>query len=138
MRDAAIAMRSEIEHLVFERICGERPAMTENHRLPGAPVLVVNLRTVFGCEGTHGSVSFRWVGMGRGVGLLGSCNHRRCRQACGNGNTSAADQKPAARWGSDHWGRNADGVDRGIHDQALTLEEASQRRSDGSPRGYGR
>jgi hypothetical protein len=28
--------------------------------------------------------------------LLESCGHRRCRQACGSGNASAADQEPAA------------------------------------------
>ena len=58
MGDAAISMRSEKEHLVFKRIRGERPAVTEDHRLPGAPVIVVNLRTVFGCECTHDPCPF--------------------------------------------------------------------------------
>ena len=50
MRDAAIAARGEKEHLVFKRIRGERPAVAEDHRLPGAPVVVVNLRAVLGRE----------------------------------------------------------------------------------------
>jgi hypothetical protein len=39
--DAAIATRGEKEHLVFERVGGERPAMAENDRLTGAPILVI-------------------------------------------------------------------------------------------------
>src|ERR1700737_3277395 len=58
MRDAAISARSEKEHLVFERIRGERPAVAEDHRLPGAPVVVVNLRAVSGCDRAHGAFSF--------------------------------------------------------------------------------
>ena len=53
MRDAAISARSQKEHLVFKRIRGERPAMAEDHRLPGAPVLVVDLRAVLGCNRAH-------------------------------------------------------------------------------------
>src|SRR6202048_2762115 len=59
VRDAAIAARGEEKHLVVECNRGERPAVAEDHRLPGAPIFVVNLRAVFSCEGTHGSVSFR-------------------------------------------------------------------------------
>jgi hypothetical protein len=53
MCDASISARGEIEHLVFERICGERPAMAEDHRLPGAPVLVIDLRAVSGRDRAH-------------------------------------------------------------------------------------
>ncbi len=46
MRDAAIAVRREKEHLVLERIRRERPTVTENNRLARAPVVVKNLRPV--------------------------------------------------------------------------------------------
>src|SRR5260221_3240333 len=105
MRDAAISTRCEKEHLVFERIRRERPTVAEDHRLPGAPVFVVNLRAVFGCERTHGALSFGWVGGGLGVRLLKSCCHRRCLQACASGNPSAADQEPAAGWIRRRWRR---------------------------------
>ena len=48
MGDAAIAARGEIEHLIFEGIGRQRPAMTEDHRLSAAPVVVIDLRAVFG------------------------------------------------------------------------------------------
>jgi CheY-like chemotaxis protein len=96
MGDAAISVRGEIEHLVFERIRGERPAVAEDHRLPGASVFVINLRAVFGCERTHGG-SFAVVGRVCRVGVLCRCGHRHHAQACGSGNASAADQKPAPR-----------------------------------------
>src|SRR5258708_30822719 len=54
MGDAAISVRGEIEHLVFERIRGERPAAAEDHWLPPAPVFVINFRAAFGREPTHG------------------------------------------------------------------------------------
>src|SRR5262245_50779161 len=53
MCDTAISARSEKEHLVLERICGERPAVAEDYRLPRTPVVVVNLRTVLGSDRTH-------------------------------------------------------------------------------------
>src|SRR5262245_64042830 len=53
MRDAAITARSEKEHLVLERICGERPAVAEDYRLPPTPVVVVNLRAVLSSDRTH-------------------------------------------------------------------------------------
>src|SRR5262245_35171510 len=53
MCDTAISARSEKEHLVLERICGERPAVAEDYRLPRTPVVVINLRTVLGSDRTH-------------------------------------------------------------------------------------
>jgi hypothetical protein len=53
MRDAAVSARSQKEHLIFEGVRGERPAVAEDHRLPGAPVLVVNLRSVFSSDRVH-------------------------------------------------------------------------------------
>jgi hypothetical protein len=54
MGNAAIYARGEIEHLVFERIRGERPAVAKDYRFAGSPILVVNLRAVFGRNRTHG------------------------------------------------------------------------------------
>ncbi len=43
MSDAAITAGCQIKHLVLKGIRTQRPAVTENHRLPAAPVFVVNL-----------------------------------------------------------------------------------------------
>ena len=47
VRDAAIAVRRQKEHLVFDGIRAERPAVTENDWLPLAPVIVIDLRPSF-------------------------------------------------------------------------------------------
>jgi hypothetical protein len=39
-------MRGQEEHLVLERIGAQRPAVAEHHGLPGAPVVVIDLRAV--------------------------------------------------------------------------------------------
>ena len=44
--DAAIAARGQEEHLVLERIGGQRPAMAEDDRLPRAPILEIDLGAV--------------------------------------------------------------------------------------------
>src|ERR1044071_2317529 len=54
MRDAPVTMRRQKKHLVLKRISAQRPAMTENHRLSAAPVLVIDLRAVFGGDCRHG------------------------------------------------------------------------------------
>jgi hypothetical protein len=46
MGNTAVAARGQEEHLVFKGVRTERPAVAEDHRLPGAPILVVDLRTV--------------------------------------------------------------------------------------------
>src|ERR1700682_266194 len=48
MRDTAETFVGQKNHLVFPGICAERPAMAENDGLSLAPVLVVDLRAVFG------------------------------------------------------------------------------------------
>ena len=53
MRDAAITALRQKEHLVFEGVGTQRPAVAEDHRLPLAPVFVVNLRSVFCRNRTH-------------------------------------------------------------------------------------
>ena len=50
----AITTRGEKEHLIFERVCGKRPAMAENDRLTLAPVFVLDLCAIFGGESAHG------------------------------------------------------------------------------------
>src|SRR4029453_6789601 len=59
--DAAISVGSQEEHLIFPGIGRERPAMAEDNGLTLAPVLVIDLRAVFGGDGTHGT-SFGWSG----------------------------------------------------------------------------
>src|SRR5271154_6266691 len=70
VRYATITVRGREEHLVFEHIRGKRPAVAENHRLPRTPVIVINLRAIFGRERTHGAFSFGWVEGSRRVRLL--------------------------------------------------------------------
>jgi hypothetical protein len=48
MGDAAIPTGRKEEHLVLERVCAERPAVTEDHRLSGTPVIVIDLRSILG------------------------------------------------------------------------------------------
>jgi hypothetical protein len=50
VRDAAVAARRQEQHLVVPRIGRERPAVTEDDRLAGAPVLEVDLRAVLDCD----------------------------------------------------------------------------------------
>jgi hypothetical protein len=58
MCDAAVPTGSQKEHLVLKCVCAERPSVAENNRLSVAPVVVVNLRTISGCNETHQSTSF--------------------------------------------------------------------------------
>src|SRR5215831_7970459 len=58
MGDAPVAVGGEIEHLIFPGIRTQRPAMTKDHGLPFAPVLIINLRAVFGRNRCHGVLSF--------------------------------------------------------------------------------
>src|SRR5215831_18397883 len=60
--NAAIASRGEIEHLVFEGICRQWPAVAEDDGLSAAPVVVINLGAVLGGECAHGARSFTRVG----------------------------------------------------------------------------
>jgi hypothetical protein len=64
MGDDAVAMRCQKEHLIFECICRERPAVTEDDRLTLTPILVVDFSPVFGGDGAHGAGSLasdaRW------------------------------------------------------------------------------
>src|SRR5262249_4977848 len=48
--DAAVAVLGQEYHLIFPRVGTQRPTVTEDDGLAGAPVLVVNGRSVFGCD----------------------------------------------------------------------------------------
>ena len=43
MRDTAIATLREKEHLIFKRVCAQRPAVTEDNRLSFPPIFVVDV-----------------------------------------------------------------------------------------------
>src|SRR5262245_39834811 len=60
VRDHAIALPDEIEHLSVPVIGTQRPAMMEDDwlRVPRAPILEVNLGPVFGADGVHWKFSF--------------------------------------------------------------------------------
>src|SRR5215470_12958687 len=68
MGNAAIAARGEIEHLVFESVSRQGPAVTEDDGLSAAPVVVVDLGAVLGGECAHGAYSFTRVRRGGGLG----------------------------------------------------------------------
>ena len=53
MRDDAKAVVGEEEHLALPAIRIQRPAMAEDYRRAGTPVLVIDLRSVFGGDGAH-------------------------------------------------------------------------------------
>src|ERR1700687_957051 len=56
MRDNSIALLAEEQHLSVPVVRGERPAVTEHYGLAFSPVLVVNLRTIFGGNGGHNAL----------------------------------------------------------------------------------
>jgi hypothetical protein len=53
VRDDAIAMLPKEQHLPVPVIRGQRPAMRKHDRLSLSPVLIVNLRAVFGRDSAH-------------------------------------------------------------------------------------
>ncbi|MNW70606.1 hypothetical protein D3C74_499880 [compost metagenome] len=52
--DDPVAVGGQENHLRFPTVGVQRPAVTEDNRLTGAPVLVVNLDAVAGSESAHG------------------------------------------------------------------------------------
>ena len=58
MGNAAVSVSGQEEHLVFPGIRAQRPAVAEDDRLSCAPVLVIDLGTVFRCDRAHGAFSF--------------------------------------------------------------------------------
>src|SRR6185503_6202008 len=53
VRDATASVRSQEEHLIFESIRRERPAMAKDNRLTSAPVFVIDPRPVPGSNRRH-------------------------------------------------------------------------------------
>jgi hypothetical protein len=53
VRDAPKSAWHQKIHLIFESVGRERPAMAENYRLSGAPILVIDLGAVFGGKRGH-------------------------------------------------------------------------------------
>src|SRR5262249_43602424 len=53
VRDDSVAALAKEEHLVIPRIGGQRPAMAKNDRLALPPIFVIDLCSVFGCNGRH-------------------------------------------------------------------------------------
>src|SRR6185437_15927769 len=58
MSDDSIAVLCEEKHLACPRLRRQRPAVAEDNRLAGAPILVVDLSAVLGCDSGHFSASF--------------------------------------------------------------------------------
>ncbi len=63
MGDDAVALADEVQHLRVPVVGGQRPAVMEHDRLrvPGAPILVVDLDAVFGADEAHGFVAIAVV-----------------------------------------------------------------------------
>ena len=75
MGDDAVALLDEVEHLRVPVVTAQRPAVMKNDRLTGAPVLVIDLRSVFGRDCSHGMPSFALFGRFGNVCLLSRCCH---------------------------------------------------------------
>src|ERR1700752_68677 len=69
--DAAVASGGQKEHLIFEPVGGQRPAVTEDDRLSAAPILEENLCPVFGGNGAHCLCSLRALMVGSSCRVLG-------------------------------------------------------------------
>src|SRR5262249_15572834 len=72
MRNDAEATLREVEHLAIPGIGAERPAVGEGDGRALAPVLVVNLRAVFGGDGAHGVLSFHCASAGLWLNRAGT------------------------------------------------------------------
>src|SRR5580700_11782184 len=60
MRDHAVSVQPEEQHLAVPIVRAKRPAMVEHDRLTCSPILVVDLCTVLHCDAAHESFSC-WV-----------------------------------------------------------------------------
>src|SRR6202041_831895 len=61
MRDDAVSVQPEEQHLAVPIVRAERPAMVEHDRPTCSPILVVDLCTVLHCDAAHESFSCRVV-----------------------------------------------------------------------------
>ena len=90
--NAAVTVGGQKHHLLFPCVGAKWPAVAENHGVrSGAPVVEINLRTVFG--GHHIGAVHGFVVMRRSRGIAGS-GRRSGAGAGGDGGT--ADQQIAA------------------------------------------
>ena len=60
VRDDAVAVLDEEQHLRVPVIGRERPAVAEHDGLSLAPILVEDLNAIFGRDGAHIAPRFRW------------------------------------------------------------------------------
>ena len=72
MRDATVSMRCQKEHLVFKGVGGEWSAVAEDYGLTRAPVVVIDLRAVFGRDGAHCFASL-FIDRGRQLAVHFDC-----------------------------------------------------------------
>src|ERR1700733_12890887 len=61
MRDDAVSVQPEEQHLAAPIVRAEGPAVVEHNRLTCSPILVVDLCTVLHCDAAHESFSCRFV-----------------------------------------------------------------------------
>ena len=72
VRDDAIAVLEEEQHLRVPIIGRQRPAVAEHDGLTFAPVLVEDLNAVFGGDRVHVSLSFLWFAPVRSAVIVGA------------------------------------------------------------------
>src|SRR5271154_6606013 len=58
VRDHSIAALPEEQHLPVPIVSAQRPTVREDNGLSRAPVLVINLCSIFGCNSCHKTLSF--------------------------------------------------------------------------------
>src|SRR5438552_7527844 len=61
MCDAAVAARGQEKHLVLKSVRAQRPAVAEGNGLTRAPIIVINLRSVFGSDRAHAFCLDAWI-----------------------------------------------------------------------------
>src|SRR5688572_26912422 len=62
MSDHAVTLFDEVQHLGVPVVAAQWPAVMEDDRLPGAPVLVEDLDAVFGGDRAHDGFSVHLIG----------------------------------------------------------------------------
>jgi hypothetical protein len=72
MDDAAIAVRSQEEHLVLEGVCAERPAMAEYDGLARAPIIEIDLRSILLITPFESTTAYAFGGHAETMGIVSS------------------------------------------------------------------
>src|ERR1700722_13311946 len=93
MCNNAVTVLTQEQHLSIPRIRGQRPAMREHYRLSGAPVLEIDLCTIFCSSRIHVTFSLIILVRGRSVHSFWMNGKCRCWQphGCYNGCTTHED-----------------------------------------------